>query len=764
MTKLEHLELPRIEIDQPRRTRPYFPPLRDRDPVLHVTRLEAETNAAVEVARALEGFDQRFLLTIEASGVNPSDLEKFEGFSVVSQQNKKLTLLFANEAGLKSFKKRLGRIKDGENVGPRDIVFAIDRIGTWTASDRKGPALRAEGEPPSSSERFLLDVELWPLELTYEVEAMLKAFEIWCQECSIFVHDKLVRTSVVLLRVECESKGYEALLEHRDVRGVDYPPRYAISERAQDASMNEIGEVTPAPVDAPIIAILDSGINRGHPLLSPAVSNAESFLEGKGPEDEHGHGTAVAGLAAYHDVHEAAASTTFVPMVRIHGARVVDQSGKAAGTMLENIVIKVVEKLVPQGIRIFNLSISDVRKPYTGGHVAGLARVLDELSRKHDILFVVPSGNYEGVENPPQWQADYPRYLLDRLDARILDPAPALNVLTVGSLARHERPLTTSSNDVRVRPVARRGQPSPFSRTGPGSIGAIKPDVAEFGGNYVTNLAQSANRPLSAGVGELSLHHDPTGGLLIDRIGTSFATPKVAHVAARVLAARPDASMNLVRALVVGSAAVPPGTGPLPLDEEETLRLVGYGQPSIERACHSDGCRVTLIAETEIGENKTQFFEVPLVASFLRRGLRERVITVSLAHCPAVRSTRADYRASRFDFRLVASDSLDNLTGIFRKTKREERQKLPSELRSPSPNQTARGSGTVQRARYAFMRPAGLETKRLYVVVTRTVPAWAAGLADTERYSLVVTLEDQEAVTLYQEVRATLQGRIRARN
>ncbi len=53
--------------------------------------------------------------------------------------------------------------------------------------------------------------------------------------------------------------------------------------------------------DAPGITVLDSGILTGHPLLSSAIGDAQSFLPGEDAVDENGHGTHVAGLALYGD-------------------------------------------------------------------------------------------------------------------------------------------------------------------------------------------------------------------------------------------------------------------------------------------------------------------------------------------------------------------------------------------------------------------------------------------------------------------------------
>lgn len=43
------------------------------------------------------------------------------------------------------------------------------------------------------------------------------------------------------------------------------------------------------------VAVLDTGVDRGHPALADAVVDAASFVDGEGPHDGNGHGTHVAG-------------------------------------------------------------------------------------------------------------------------------------------------------------------------------------------------------------------------------------------------------------------------------------------------------------------------------------------------------------------------------------------------------------------------------------------------------------------------------------
>ena len=53
--------------------------------------------------------------------------------------------------------------------------------------------------------------------------------------------------------------------------------------------------------------------------------------------------------------------------------------------------------------------------------------------------------------------------------------------------------------------------------------------------------------------------------------------------------------------------------------------------------------------------------------------------------------------------------------------------------------------------------------QKLFVVVTRTVPAWAKGKIAQERYAFVAVVEDPQATSLYAQIRQALQVQARVR-
>lgn len=775
----DHLSLPRLDPTNKVRKagsgRGKPPPA---DPAAHAESLEAGLKAAeAKAAGADEGFDPRLLVKLRVEGLDPEELESIPGVQVVSQEEKAIAVVFVDDGAKAEFQKRLGELKRGGKPTRTDVLFAIKGIDNWQASDREGPAIRSEGLPKEAT--FPLDVELWSLELGPQRQAMLTAFGAWCREHDIELVDTLNRETVVLARVRLTKAGAKALLEYRDVRAVDLAPKVQLDFDLLRLSLTELGQVPKSPDDAPRVAVLDSGLASAHPLLAPAVGDSQSFLKGREAQDESGHGTMVCGIALYGDVESCAERRKFEPKLRLLSGRITNDKNETEG-LVEKQVATAVEYFVKEyKCRIFNLSIGNSRRRYMGGHLGPWASLLDELARLHGVLFVVSAGNFSGTAKVPgDWLREYPDYLLKE-EARIIDPATAVNALTVGSLARHEVSRMTAKHpdDAAHKPIARADEPSSFSRTGPSIRGTIKPDVVEHGGNFFVD-ARTSNSHVRGrrDLGVLSTSIEFAHGRLFGvDAGTSFAAPKIAHLAGMLLAKYPNASASMLRALILAHSTVPDrartrlaSNGPKSEQETRLRRVVGYGVPDLNAASCSTERRVTLSTEAELGENLYHFYEVPLPEDFLKAPVkRPRRITVSLAHLPVVRRTRIDYLASEFSFRVVKHSDLDTVLRIFERSPPHVRQaKLPSEPGEFLPGMSLRKGGTAQAATWEI---SSLDKRwigqKLFVVVERSVPSWALGKVASEPYALVVAIEDRSdvEVKLYSQIRQQVQVRERAR-
>lgn len=761
----------RIEREQPvKQKRPGQPPRFSRPPDVpaHARKLQKSLTTSIdEAGKDIGGFDDRLLFKLKVGTLAPEQIEQgFPGVEVVSQEDGGYALAFANKTALDEFEARLSQLVDGKSPKYANILYALEAFDHWTPEDRMGRALRREGLP--AQEPFILDVELWPLGRHDERTAMMSAFNVWAGKEGAEILDRINAEDFVAYRLRLFRKQSEGLLRHRDVRTVDLPPRLGLELNIMQLDIQEVRQSAP-PGDAPLVAVLDSGIAEGHPLLAPALGDAQGFLlPDKASHDDDGHGTIVAGIALYGDVEACAQAKEFIPQLRLLSGRVLDHKTESDTRFIENIVDEAVRYFHDNyGCRVFNLSYGNLNKPYLGGRVGGLAYTLDWLARELDVLFVVPTGNFRDM--PIEWlKNEYPHYLF-RDEARLIDPATALNALTVGSLARWDRGAKAWRwpNDLPENPIAQRDQPSSFTRCGCSVKGAIKPELVAYGGNQAIDPRDG--RITDRWLGELSTDKDFAGGrLLAERSGTSFAAPHVAHAAARLLTEVPDASMNLLRALLVANGKIPAASNALFDGEKGQLaQVVGYGMVEISDLYRSTEEQVILIAESALIDKHHHFYEIPIPESFYNSGKksRRREITVTLAHCPPVRTTRLDYKASRFQFRLVEAGSLENAVAAFDKATVDDVESI-KELNC---NKTTYGSqkrayGTVQASTWAIKRP---RTEKLFVTVTRNDHAWGIPpvTLEEEPYALVIRMSDREneEARLYTEIRAQLQARERAR-
>ena len=772
-----HLELQREEPVTTRRPRPAFPRVETpSDPQKHGEILGKRLHAAREASASdLGGYDERRLIKIRlAEKVFPEDVVKaFGGIEIVSQEEDKLVLAFATEAQLDEFEAKLAHLATGEHVTREKLLYALQDLDHWTPEDRTGWALGRDGFP--DEETFVIDVELWPLARGNDATRLREAFETWVDERSGGVVDAVRQSYLTIYRIRCSQKLAENLRRHRDVRTVDLPPRIGLKRSLFVAGVQHLDEVPRPPGDAPGIVVLDSGLVSGHPVLAPAVGDAQSFLPGEPPVDEHGHGTFVAGIALYDDVADCLRTLRFVPELRLFSGRILNQRNEGDSNLIENQVEQAVRYFVENyDCRVFNLSYGDLNKPYQGRHVAGLAVTLDALSREFDVLFVVPTGNYEGDQSGPgDWRAEYPGYLRGET-ATLLDPAPALNALTVGSLARDERN-ERWPNDPGYLPVARTDQLSPFTRHGPSVNGAIKPDLVDYGGNMLIDV-RAGGHPMAGhhGAGELSTARDFAKGRPFgEDSGTSFAAPRVANAAAKIFVELPNASVDLCRALLVAHARTPTPCADLFAGDKDALRHgTGYGLVDRSALYRSLEDCVTLWAEESIGNRRHHFFEIPVPDEFWRGGRRTRELTISLAFRPPVRTTRMDYRAAAIRFKFVPANSLDEVAQWFNASvERDVETRIQERDSGRRFSETVRSWGTVQASTWPFTQPSSaMLNKSWFVVVTRNDPAWGQNLSsEREPYALVVSLSDRLAQQarlfpqLYTQVKAQLRARVRTR-
>ncbi len=770
----EHLRFNReIPLADRHRRKDKRPRFRPADPRAFGTELSQGLASALQRAaeQDVDGFDDRRLIKIQLrEGAAVPDLNAIPGVELVSQEGKSVVLAFADRAGLVEFESRLASLARDGKATRVDLLYALQSFDHWTPDDRTGPALKQYGFPVSDT--FILDVELWPQERADRRDAMLSAFLAGMREQGIERLDDLKQPSLVMARVRCNrAQAEDLLLRHSDVRTVDLPPRTGVAVEVLITDINLLPSPPSPPEDASRIAVLDSGLTTGHPLLASAVGDAQGYLAPHRNAHDAAprwHGTLVGGLALYGDVADCLQQGQFVPQLRLFSGKVFEDDDQDQTEFVEKAVEDATRDLHAQyGCRVFNLSYGDLNKVYDGRHVRGLAYTLDRLTRELGVLFVVPTGNVQIRDMPADPRRGYPDYLFDE-SARLLDPAPALNVLTVGGLTHHTATRDTQRhpNNIEDLPIAQEAQPFPLTRRGPSVNGAIKPDVVEHAGNVA--VARVGGRTSHRGLGLVSTCGDFANGRpFAEDIGTSYAAPQVAHRAARLLGEVPNASSNLLRALLGAHARWPQACMDL-LNGDNTadgkdrmLQLIGYGRIDEDALYKSVDQTVTLLAEDRIENNKCHFYELPIPESFWSRGRRVREITVALAYSPDIRTTRLDYRMSKLWFTLVTATNLNEVERAFQRNREEGMGERSNNRWIPNSD---RKNGTLQVSRWTFKQPLRND-ERVFVVATRQDTIWGTVADSQEPYTLVAVLGDREniAVNLYVQVRTQLEARAQAR-
>lgn len=795
MATYKHLSIARENLANDRRTKnpPQF--IRRGNLGGHGQKLNAYfATAAAAVRQQVKSSENTpFVLKLKYEGaLSFENLDK-HGLEFISQEGKQICVVFATEDGLAKFEEHLRKLGDpNQPFTYQQILEAIDGIESWSAEDRKSWALKNLGLP--DTETFKLDVELWPHHVANHPlrVRLFTEFEAWLKKVGIARIDRINFDSLLMYRVEVTRVQADMLLEHGDVRLVDLTPQTGITFPQLDRDIAELPRNIPSPAPgAARVCILDSGINTNHPLLRTAIGESRSFIADQDEFDEAGHGTAVAGIALYGDVEACEQSNFWRPEFWLYNGKVMRKCPNSENAIydehsVETTLTEAVDYFVDLGCRIFNLSLGNSNAPYDGTHIRGLAYILDVLARKHNVLFIVSTGNFRGSDDPAvpinSWREEYPEYLLHEQSA-IIDPAPALNVLTVGSIARHNATYDSQKYpEISQLTPASANQPSPFTRHGPTVRGALKPELVAPGGNLACPMRQDRGqwKPDMRGLGVLTFNNQFQGHRIFKEIsGTSFSAPFVTHLAGRLLNEYPSASANLLRAMLVNHASLPSALettfskeliatykNNTPTKNREIFREVGgYGQVSESDLFRSSDHCVVLTSEEEIEKDSTQFFELPLPASFLRSALATRELTVTLAYSPVVRTTRLDYVATQISFRLVNGASLDEVEKAFNhKNQKDEKTRNDDATGNRDISAQIRSKGTVQSSKWTFKRRDPDE--KWFVAVTRQDRDWADSIVnDKEAYALVVTVADRdnERANLYVEIEARIQQQVQVR-
>ncbi len=542
--------------------------------------------------------------------------------------------------------------------------------------------------------------------------------------------------------------------------------------------------------DVPYVCLLDTGVNRGHPLLRLALAadDVHTVDQVWGTDDAHGHGTEMAGLALAGDLRQALAGTEPLDIQhRLEAVKLLPTDGVTGpkpyhhGYLTQEATARA-EITAPFRRRVMGMAVT-ARDNRDRGAPSAWSAALDSLTADaleqgaNPRLIVVSAGNTSF--------SGWSHYPISNDTDGIHDPAQAWNVVTVGAYTNLTDITEEDTDDYET--IAPLGGLSPFSTT---SLtwphhSPLKPDIVLEGGNAAKDLLSPVEMH---SLKLLTTNHRPVERLFTTTGATSAATALAARLAAQIMAEYPEYWPESVRGLMVHSAEWTDAmkssylpTAPAKSDYQDLLRRCGFGVPDLSRALWTASNSLTMVVQEslvpfkkEAGKNPVNrdmhIHQLPWPREALEDlGETQVEMRVTLSYYiepnPSRRG-RSRYRYEshglRFDVKRPL-ESLDNFRYRINAAARRENQTKPKGADDPSwligKQGRHRGSlhGDIWRGSAAELASRG------YVGVYPAVGWWSTRHAlerynQAARYSLIVSIRAPEIdVDLYTEVESQIE-------
>ncbi|MCX6569830.1 MAG: S8 family peptidase [Candidatus Aminicenantes bacterium] len=481
-----------------------------------------------------------------------------------------------------------------------------------------------------------------------------------------------------------------------------------VGDRPQEGEVEVAAiEEMPLPDGDPAIALLDGVPLANHRLLAGRVQidDPENWEADDYTASERVHGTSMASLIIHGDLNEGTAPLARPIYVRPimkptpwpnmpRPERVPEDC--LAVDLIHRAVRRIFEgdqgddPIAPQA-KVINLSIGDQSRQFTRS-MSPIARLLDWLSVKYGVLFVVSAGNHAtsvslGISRdefdslqPSELEAATIKALYrDARHRKLLSPAESINGLTVGAV--HHDASQVAHPGTRFDPFEQI-LPSPVSAFGSGYRRAVKPDMVFNGGKQWYRLPL---RPAELITIEPAIFRTTPGnkvaspGSLAGELmatsyscGTSNATALISRAAGicydslqqifNEQAAEIDPrtyEVPLLKAILVHGCS----WGDIGTRISEVLRTpengsqlsglicrwMGYGMPQVDRVLDCTNQRATLLGFGQLSDGEAHVFRLPLPPSLGSRPEWRR-LTVTLAWLSPVAATTQKYRIASLWF------------------------------------------------------------------------------------------------------------------
>ena len=587
-------------------------------------------------------------------------------------------------------------------------------------------------------------------------------------------------------------------------------------------------------VGKPIAALLDGFPLQGHRRLQGRliIDDPDNYGEDY-PALNRCHGTAMASLIIHGDMGKNGRPITKPLYVRpiLRPTPSPQGNGTLEAVPEDTLIVDLLHRSITHlfekkhGIAIINLSIGMNGRPFEG-ELSPLARLLDWLAWKYKILFIVSAGNYtQDIQLDTLEQRDTLELPLEEIGAneeigenlqkqilhsiardarnrRLLSPAEAVNVITVGAV--HEDVSTDPIRSQLFDPYPNSKLPSLINAQGMGYQRGIKPELLEAGGRVLVKKPLDRNSidkikisPYKTTTGQCVAAPGKIEGSLEGKTytqGTSNAAALVSRAANQIYDVVEELRGELggeiidtiprsiwLKALLAHSAKW--GKAGKELEEilrnkdnsrhfkEYITRLLGYGKIDTEQVQKCTPYRVTAISGGILEQDKEYIHRFPLPKSLSKRR-DHRLLTITLAWLSPINPRDRRWRVAALWFEplkvkrqkadLQAARHKPLQHEIFErknaaKSKNEKSQDPLKTERQEADWQAVR-RGTLQHEIFQITDATEFEDgENLEVKIS--CRATVKNLKDKIPYALVITLKvhDNSGVAIYDEIKTSVQ-------
>ena len=692
----------------------------------------------------------------------------------------------------------------------RDVFQTLRNLRPWGPNDRISPLdrdiLKNEIEGLSDEQIVPIEIELIyrPNPTTGQISEDEVLEEVAQQGGSLLSRVRFddIAYHAMLVEVPVSAISQVLAMSYEGISGLD-PIQYI---RPQSLALTSlVGDDSPIvdvinfeqPSEDSILGLIDGVPVARHPLLRNHLAVDDIFdLEPNTTLGSRRHGTAMASLIVHGDRN----NRELVLPRKIHLVPVLGEEGRfPENRLIVDLIYQAVYSMLdgesPSAphVTVINISLGNKHRPFHG-QMSPWARLIDRLSFKYGVLFLVSAGNladpfqmnqfttitgFEDASHEERTSSTISALDAIKAERRLISPAETVNGLTIGAINSDWVPDNLRRTAaMSINPYPSLQMTNPTSAMGPGFAKSVKPEIILPGSREHLNVIGTSNDHIivspvtqptrSAGLKVAAPPIDGANEAYEGYTnGTSAATALASRTAHRIHDAleqeygdeffeMPKAHRAvLLKALLVHPASWPsetarvikaivgPADGKQHVKQKDNIRrYLGFGSYNLDDAvaCASD--RATFWAVSEIGPDQSVSVSVPIPVSLANKP-QYHSITTTIAWITPTNNGNQSYRTVRL--KLIAPQDISSLGVVPSKTQ-------------PDNNQMHKG--TVATRRWEGEVSAVLGNQDILTFSVERQPDQGAHIDENAIFAVAVTISMPGVDEIYDQVREIVRPRV----